>query len=99
MRTATVTNTASAAETHDLSPPMIVIAIGQAMMSFTAQPRRNKGLVNPKICLGGAFYRRLSMTLSILVLASGCSRKAPTPTEAVVRPVNDGQEPSSDSVH
>ena len=99
MRTATVTNTASAAETRDLSPPMIVIAMGQAMMSFTPRPRRNEGLGNARICLRGAFYRSLSMALSILVLASGCSRKAPTPTEAVVRPVNDGQEPSSDSVH
>ena len=43
--------------------------------------------MNTRICLGGAFYRSLSMALSILVLASGCSRKAPTPTEAVVRPV------------
>ena len=87
MRTATVSNTASATETRDLSPPMIVIAMDQAMMSFTPRRGRNKGLVNTRICLRAAFYRSLSMALSILVLASGCSRKAPTPTEAVVRPV------------
>jgi len=87
MRTATVTNTASAAETRDLWLPMIVIAMGQALTSFNRRPGRNEGLVNTKICLEGAFYRNLSMALSILVLASGCSRKAPTPTEAVVRPV------------
>jgi len=87
MRTATVSNAASAAETRNLWLAMIVIAMGQASMSFKRRPGRNEGLVNTRICLGGAFYRSLSMALSILVLASGCSRKAPTPTEAVVRPV------------
>ncbi len=43
--------------------------------------------MNPKICSRGAFDRRVSMALAILVLASGCSRKAPAPTEVVVRPV------------
>ena len=42
--------------------------------------------MNTRICLRGAFYRSRNGP-PILVLASGCSRKAPTPTEAVVRPV------------
>jgi len=40
-----------------------------------------------RICARGAFGRSVPMALSILVLASGCSPKASTPTEAVVRPV------------
>ena len=38
------------------------------------------------MCLRGAFDRSVPMALSILVLASACS-KAPGPTETVVRPV------------
>jgi len=43
--------------------------------------------MKPRISARGAFGRSVPMALSILVLASGCSPKAPTPTEAVVRPV------------
>ncbi len=42
--------------------------------------------MNTKNCSRGAFDRRLPIALSILLLASGCSPKAPTPPE-VVRPV------------
>jgi membrane fusion protein, multidrug efflux system len=46
-----------------------------------------RGLENAKICWRGAFDRRVPISLAILVLASGCSPKAPTPTEVVARPV------------
>jgi hypothetical protein len=41
MRTATVSNAASAAETRNLWLAMIVIAMGQASMSFKRRPGRN----------------------------------------------------------
>jgi multidrug efflux pump subunit AcrA (membrane-fusion protein) len=48
---------------------------------------RYKGVVSARIRWQEAFDRTAPMALSILVLASGCSPKAPTATEAVVRPV------------
>jgi membrane fusion protein, multidrug efflux system len=77
MSRTTVTTPLFTAETRDSWLPMIVIAMGQALMS----------LVNTRICSRGGVDRSVSIALSILVLASGCSRKAPAPTEVVVRPV------------
>jgi membrane fusion protein, multidrug efflux system len=43
--------------------------------------------VNARSCSSGAFGRAVPIALSFIVLASGCSPKAPTPTTEVVRPV------------
>jgi membrane fusion protein, multidrug efflux system len=49
-------------------------------------PRPGRPSVNARSCLRGAFSRSVLIALSIIVLVSGCSPKAPTPIE-VVRPV------------